>query len=428
MKMLANILKIKNRLFVICVLFAIVSCSDSSTGNEPEPQPEPVFGVIEVEVTTTGEDDDPDGYTVSIQGGETREIGPNGTVTFNQVSTGSKIVTLSGIPGHCTLDGTTSQAFTLGDNEVRTIQFEVNCSAIFRDKILFMRSTGVPFDYQMYSIDPDGNNMRRVSEMILPGFAMPSSSPDGLKVLFRGIDSQSGQAQIEAQIWVQNSDGTGLQNLTNNPDINHLSQVWSPDGSKIAYSATSGIEGNLPDIYIMDADGSNVINITNSPETSDLNPSWSPDGNELVFSSARPNPSGGNLFSIATINTDGTGRNTIIEDEGFLATSPRWSPDGSKIAFERFEQFTQNPRQIHLMNPDGSNVRNITAEGGNPNVATNSASWSPDGSKIVFHAFTGNTQNIFIMNSDGEIQGSRVTNGENGLHHINPSWSPFTRN
>jgi Tol biopolymer transport system component len=407
-----------------CILAITFGCSDNPS-SAPEPQiPDPVFGIIEVEVSTTGEDDDPDGYIISVQGGETIEIGPNGTVTFNQITTGNKTVTLTGIPGHCTIEGSPSQSFTLGDNEVRTIQFEISCSAIFRDKILFMMSTGVPFEYQIYSMDPDGNNVRQVSDMILPAFAMPSSSPEGLKVVFSGTDAQNGWEQI----WVQHSDGTGLQNLTNNPDNRHLTPVWSPDGSKIAFSAIVGGQNNPADIFLMDSDGSNVVNVTDNPDFNDQNPSWSPDGNELAFSSFRPNPSGGNLFSISIISANGTGRKTIIEDEGFLVTAPKWSPDGSKIAFERFQQFTQNPRQIHLMNPDGSDVRNITADGGNPNLGTFSAAWSPDGSKIAFHAITIETQNIFIMNSDGEIQGSRITNGENRMHHINPSWSPFTRN
>jgi len=425
MNSLINLLKINFSLVVICLLFAVVSCSDSSTGNEPEPQPDPdpIFGIIEVEVVTSGDDDDPDGYTVSVQGGETREIGPNGTVSFNQVRTGSKIVTISGIPGHCTLEGTPSQAFTLGDNEIRTITFEITCSAIFRDKILFMRSTGVQFEYQIYSISPDGSNMRLVSDMILSSNAAPVASPDGLKVLFSGSEGGS-----QSQVWVQNSDGTGLQNLTNNPDIVHFGAVWSPDGSKIALSVSDPGSGARNDIHIMDADGSNLINITNDPDVTDASPSWSPDGNELVFNSVRPNPSGGNIFSIAKVNADGSGRTILLEDEGFIVTTPNWSPNGDQIAFHRSEIGAGIGSQIHLMNPDGSNVRNITAEGGNPNLGSNWPAWSPDGNQIAFHAAGGTALNLFIMNKNGEIQGGRITNGENSQHHINPSWSPFTRN
>lgn len=413
-------------LSAILILAIATACGDSSTGSDPEP--DPVFGTIEVEVVTTGEDDDPDGYTVSVEGGESKDIGPNGTVTFTQVNTGSKTVTLSGIADHCTVEGSLSETFTLGDSEARTIEYQVSCTAIFRDKILFMRSTGEPFEYQIYSVSPDGSNMRMVSEMILYSTAAPAASPDGLKVVFSGSEYHSGSATQEekAQIWVQNSDGSGLQNLTNDPEKLYSEPVWSPDGSKIALSRFQ--EGASTNISVMDADGSNRTNITNDPDVSDYAPSWSPDGNELVFFSVKPNPSGGILFSIAKINADGSGRTTLLEDEGILVIAPKWSPDGSTIAFERFEIGSQTPRQIHLMNADGTNVRNITAEGGNPGLTTNGATWSPDGNRIAFYAEGGTALNIFIMNLDGEIQGGRITNGTDNQHHSNPSWSPYTRN
>lgn len=408
-------------LSAILIVAIVTACSKSSTGSEPEP--DLVFGSIEVNVITTGEDDDPDGYTVSIEGGESKEISPNGTVIFTQVNTGSKTVTLSGIPEHCTVEGTPSQAFTLEDREVRAIEYEIFCTAIFRNKILFMRSTGESSEYQIYSVSPDGSNMRMVSDWVLTSNAAPSASPDGLKVVFSGSEAEGENAQI----WIQNSDGSGLQNLTNDPEKVYTGPVWSPDGSNIAFAANDPGSDVSDDIYIMDAEGSNLANITNDPDVSDFAPSWSPDGNELVFTSVKPNPSGGNLFSIEKINADGSGRTTLLEDEGILVIAPKWSPNGNTIAFERLVFGSQTPRQIHLMNTDGSNARNITAEGGNPALTTNGASWSPDGNRIAFHTSGGTALNLFIMNTNGEVQGSRITNGEDNQHHVNPSWSPFAR-
>ena len=44
---------------------------------------------------------------------------------------------------------------------------------------------------------------------------------------------------------------------------------WSPDGSRIAFEFHY-------DIYVMDSDGSNVVQLTNTPTVSEKHPSWGP--------------------------------------------------------------------------------------------------------------------------------------------------------
>lgn len=411
-------------LSAILILALATACSDNPSS--PEPEPEPTFGVIEVEVVTTGDDDDPDGYSVSVQGGETLEIEPNGTVTFSQIKTGSINITLSGVPEHCTVEGTTSQSFTLGDNEVRTISFEVYCSAIFRDKILFMRSTLETFEYQIYSISPDGENQRMVSDLILWSSASPSVSPDGLKVAFRRTESV-GQSSINepGDIWVMNADGTGLHQLTNNALANDFNPVWSPDGSKIAFSRSS--PGAIPDIFVMNADGSDVVNLTNSNSTNDAQPFWSPDGSQIVFRTFTP--LGNNSFNTAIkkMNANGSNHEVLIEGDGIFYDTPKWSPAGDVIAFEKFDQSSGEPRQIHLMNSDGSNVRKLFMEAGHPNIIAFGPSWSPNGEHLAFTTVGGTAQNIFTININS-LDIDIVTRGANQQHHRSPSWSPFTRN
>ena len=82
------------------------------------------------------------------------------------------------------------------------------------------------------------------------------------------------------EIYVMNSDGTNLTNLTNNPADDEFPS-WSPDGTKIAFE--SGY-----DIYVMNADGSDWTRLTNwSPDNPawGQDPSWSPDGTKIVFTS-----------------------------------------------------------------------------------------------------------------------------------------------
>jgi Tol biopolymer transport system component len=71
-----------------------------------------------------------------------------------------------------------------------------------------------------------------------------------------------------------------------------------------------------------------------------------------------------------------------------LGSAPAWSWDGEKIAY-----VGASGAGIHVMDLDGSNQLRLTAEGGDP-------AWSPD-SRITFSMFSGESQDIFVMNADG---------------------------
>jgi TolB protein len=67
-----------------------------------------------------------------------------------------------------------------------------------------------------------------------------------------------------------------------------------------------------------------------------------------------------------------------------MDTWPVWSPDGKKIAFTSNRDGNY---EIYLMNPDGSEQRNISQHPGQDNFAT----WSPDSRRLAW-----------ISNRDGE--------------------------
>jgi len=98
-------------------------------------------------------------------------------------------------------------------------------------------------------------------------------------------------------------------------------------------------------------------------------------------------------------------------------TMPAWSPDGSQIAFISNRDAVAPPLQwdVFVMNADGTEVRNVTRS---PGASERMPDWSPDGTKLAFerHGNDG-TSFLYTMNVDGSGE-RRLTRGGN------PSWSP----
>ena len=62
-----------------------------------------------------------------------------------------------------------------------------------------------------------------------------------------------------AEIYSMFADGSGVTRLTNN-SVNDDGPVWSPDGTKLAFSRE--VSG-LSQIFVMNDDGSNEVNLSN---------------------------------------------------------------------------------------------------------------------------------------------------------------------
>ena len=105
----------------------------------------------------------------------------------------------------------------------------------------------------------------------------PYWSPDGEKIVF-----QSNRAGGQSEIYVMNSDGTGLTRLTYSA-ADDLTPVWSPDGEKIVFQSYRDGNG---EIYVMLSDGSRQTNVTHFPGE-DMHPKWHPDGRRIIFNSVK---------------------------------------------------------------------------------------------------------------------------------------------
>jgi len=100
---------------------------------------------------------------------------------------------------------------------------------------------------------------------------------------------------------------------------------WSPDMHQIAFRKIIGDESS--EVFLANSDGSNLRNLTNNPFF-DGWPAWSPDGKQIAFASNRR----GHGYQIFVMNADGSDPRLVANTEG-RATAPRWSPDGKLIYF-----------------------------------------------------------------------------------------------
>ena len=189
--------------------------------------------------------------------------------------------------------------------------------------------------------------------------------------------------RIGPDIYVMEDDGTNRRRLTKNTETQDSYPRWSPDGKKITFirkmnkkkSQTSG------ELFIMNANGKNLQRLTDD-NVSDNYPSWSPDGTKIAFRSHRSGRSEVHVIDLATRNvTQLTG---LIDDEGeFGSTAPDWSPDGTQIVYEKFIDLDKN---IYVMSANGEDQRPLLPDPDPDDVPMMRffPRWSADGQRILF--------------------------------------------
>jgi len=281
----------------------------------------------------------------------------------------------------------------------------------------------------VYTANPDGSHER----LLFPEVAeQPHWSPDGTQVdvLHTGafaatiVNADTGSFRdLPIQDPVFTCTPTTTEEQCANTDFS--CDAWSPDGSRLACGAFSGVDPSRSGFYsIRSSDGGDLTLIKSCPPACGYPGDYSPDGKRLTFFG----PDQNDQLRIFVIKLNGSGMTPLtppgmdLNDENLGS----WSPKGDQILF------TARPEPGHrfaiwVVNTDGSALHQVPVPfcGGalsDPtSVGCPIAGWSPDGTKIVFTRVSskGRQLNIYTANADG---GGSFHVTYNGFRDTFPDW------
>jgi Tol biopolymer transport system component len=181
---------------------------------------------------------------------------------------------------------------------------------------------GINNDDEIYVMKADGSGQANLTRNPADDWG-PAWSPNGTSIAF----SSTRDTGSIPQIFLMDPDGSNVRRLT---EIEGEYPTWSPDGTRIAFmSLQSGPRASTPEyeIFVMNAVGTDLRRLTHSPGE-DGWPAWSAGGTAIAFSSARDDHGQfgeGPFFQVFVMNVDGTGLRKVGQEFGQF---PTWSPDG----------------------------------------------------------------------------------------------------
>jgi len=247
-------------------------------------------------------------------------------------------------------------------------------------------------DDEIYLMEADGTGVQQLTNE--PGRDYePDGSPGGKSVLFAS-QRQDGD---NSHLYVMGIDGSDVRQLTFGgvaPDrqLDDYGE-WSPDGDRIVFQRSIIPKDGKPyaDVWLLDAKTGEERPLTDTREFWDSTPSVSADGESVLFESNRSAD-----FEIYRMPLEGGEATRLTESPG-PDSSAKESPDGKQVAFvsDRDGDF-----EVYVMDADGSNVRQLTSNAERDGCPQ----WSPDGRRLVFYSERDGDPEIYVMNADGSDQ------------------------
>jgi len=237
-----------------------------------------------------------------------------------------------------------------------------------------------------------------------------SWSPDNQYILL--VNTKNNESNIQ-KIDIQSKE---IANLTTASSYQDINPAWSPNNTEIVFSSNRpGTAESTSNIWIMDTEGANLVNLTpNDAEGwQDLMPSWSPDGEHITFLRHKEESSRSELW---IMDADGKNQELLFEFEGKAREIPRWSPDGNQIA-------------LIYGNEENTDVIAINWKENKELILNDSpglyygVSWAPHSQALIFTQKKSEQETTLHIRI---LLGDEVYRADANAPIIDPTWSPVS--
>lgn len=251
----------------------------------------------------------------------------------------------------------------------------------------------------------------------------PALSPKGDKLIFLSDRSDYFDIYLMSAI-----DGRIIKKLVSGQQTSNLEELhwlkagltWSPDETKIAFSAKAGEEDAL---HIVDVQEAKIIKSLKFGIDGIRTPSWSPQGDEIAFTGIQDGY--GDLYAVNLA----TEKLRKITNDKFSDMEADWSPDGKKLVFvsDRGDFLeTDEDLEIHEINYRNLDIFMINADGSGLTALTQTPAlertpvFHPGGRKIAYTSDASGISNIYVHDLESEVN-YPITNVITGIFHL--SWA-----
>ena len=120
-------------------------------------------GNLTVSASTSGSNLDPDGYTVTVDGGSPQALAINGSVSYTNLSAGNHTVAISGVASNCTVSGGTSRTVSVPSGGTATTTFTVSCVTPPGNLTVSASTSGSSLDPDGYTVTVDGGSAKALA-------------------------------------------------------------------------------------------------------------------------------------------------------------------------------------------------------------------------------------------------------------------------